>query len=341
MGFNFLAGFIWKGQIDVFSLRQVLVLTIFALDVAMAKLIFSKFSFKWLFLLVLCLTNLFYHITLKSAIVGFLLSFALMLFIKMKDRGLARAKIIVVIFCVAGFSYTLFVYGTDFLPKKLMYQISFKDQVARTIAWRYFKSEVSLAEDFDLATISRSEGDISSNRFRIWKAYLILSLKNFGVAPQGFGHGGIFGVKIDETGHVQGAHNLFFFFAFNSGLIAALLFLALIVRYIYLNILVLSSLKPGIYGRFTREELIALFSFSVTILGISMFEGSIHNLHVASIFWFSVAVLLKRYDALHSNVATSNSFRSCLSTPGKAGEVSSFQLVHSVKPKMKSGDSHY
>jgi len=303
MGLGSLINITWKQPFIAMDLRLVTVLTVFSLNVATAKLLFSRFSLKWLSVFLLCVANLFYNITLKSDVSAFLISCVIMLYIKAKSTYLGKTKVMIVALGTGMLAYIMFVNIVPVLPlpKDIPNEISFGDYVARKVGWRYFKIDITSADEFNLKrAIFAAEADISSTRFAIWKAYMRESLKGFGIAPYGFGHGGVCGMEVDEVrkGDVQGAHNIRIVFALNSGLLAALILTLLIMRYVYLNTTVLSKLRPGIYIQFGQEELIALFAFSISIIGISMFEGSIHNIHVACTFWFCVAVLLKRWDLL-------------------------------------------
>jgi len=278
--------------VDRFGFRQLTMLTILPFNVAVAKLLFSKFSFKWLAISILCMSNIVLRLDLKSCFVGLLISCVFLFYFKIEfsRSGFKKVAIIassVILIIVIIFSIT---------------PIQFKNKMARVVAWRYFQADIYTAEEFEISIFrSALTKDLSRTRFDVWKIYLIESLKGYGFAPYGFAYGDIFGLKIYEYGYTQGPHNLLVFFAFNSGILTALLLLALIIRYTYVNMLALTRAAPGSYRQFNREELIAVFCFSVSIIGTSMVEGSIRNLHVAFTFWLCVAILTRRSSILKTN----------------------------------------
>ena len=295
-GLDYLSSVRGQLSIDRFGLRKSTMMTVLVFNVAAAKLIFSRFRFRWLFILFLSFFNFFFHIHLKSSVLAALISLFIMIYFKLKNSRFGVKRVLAISCSLIIIISIIYIK----LPKP------FKDIMARNIAWRYFKSDIYTTEEFDLniITAAPTKKNISSSRFEIWKAHFNESLNGFGLAPHGFGYGGIFGVKVNEFGYIQGAHNLLFFFMLNSGIIAAILLLLLIIKYIYVNMIVLSKIKSGIYDQFTREDLIAMFSYSVAIIASSMFEGSIRNLHVAWTFWFCVAVLIKRWEILKTAVNT-------------------------------------
>ena len=289
--------------------RQYILLTTFIVIISFTHLLFSKFSFKWLSIFLLGFLNLLYHIFLKSSIIAFILSAVVILIIKAKGNLYQFLKTVLLVSIITIGCYNLF-FNTNiinYIPSISKYGQSFQDEIVRTVSSRIFKVDVLSLENLKAGIYTKD--DILSVRKNIWGAYLNESYKGFGLAPYGFGYGGIFGIKlkIENQYYTQGSHNMLIFFALNSGLICALLITILIIRYIYLNIKILSNLKSStIYGYFTKEDLIGVFSFTVAMIGIAMFEGSIYNVHIAIPFWFCVAVLFKRWDMIYISRFTFN-----------------------------------
>lgn len=293
---NFLSNFRKQYPINKYlGLWNVTILTVLAFNVAAARLLFSRFDFRWLSVLVLCFINFFFHIQYKNSIFALLISCILLFYFKVKisRHGLIKSLIIFcgVVACISVFFMSM--------PSP------FKDRTAKVVAVRYFKvDDVSRAEDFFKCILySNNRSDIMGDRIEVSKIFFKESLKGYGFAPYGFGFAAFESLQIDETVVIQSAHNLIVLFALNSGIIVALIMVLLIIRYIYLNMKILSNLNPGVYGQFTREDLIAMFCFSVSIIAESMFDITIRNIHVAWTFWFCVALLLKRWDILCGNVS--------------------------------------
>jgi|GEM_PF-3261614 len=294
-GLDYLNSFRGQSFASMIDRRQLTMVTVLTFDVAAAQLLFSRFSLRWLAVLCLSVWSFSLFIYIKSAILAVLVSCVVMFYIKVRSNRYGAIKVTMIIFMVVLLGSAIFTKTTK----------PFRDHVARTVAGRYFKTDLYASEEFTLHALRYdSTGDISSTRFDIWKAYARESLKGYGFAPYGFGYGGIFGIEVDnQSGYVQGAHNMILFFALNSGVMAALGLTLLIIRYTYLNMGILSKLRPGLYDQFTREDLIAIFSFTVSIIAGSMVEGSIRNLHVAWTFWFCVAVLLKRWNIMNNSMS--------------------------------------
>lgn len=286
-GLNILSNFRQLSVDKLFGLWHVTILTVLLFNVAAARLLFSRFDFRWLLVLLLCFFNFFFHIQFKNSIFALFISCILLFYfnIKISRRGLMKSLVLlcgVIVFISISF---------------ISLSNSVKNYMVHTVANRYFKAEVRGVDDF-LKEGFKPTRDITGGRLNIWKIYFKESLKGYGFAPNGFGHIGFIGLKIDESGYMQSSHNLIALFAINSGIIVAAMMVLLIIHYIYLNIKMLSKLKPGVYGELTREDLIAMFCFSVSIIAESMFDTSIRNIHVAWVFWFCVALLLKRHNIL-------------------------------------------
>ena len=193
-------------------------------------------------------------------------------------------------------------FSFGFLPQQV------KDYTAYTLASRYLKVEAQQPDqvyegyEFDANILEvAKEKDISAGRFGIWKFYLTESLKGYGMTPHGFGHetwvdwgtGAAFG---------KGEHNILVFFAYHCGIIAAVIMMVAMLYYLFLNMKLLSKIKPGLYGNFDRAELIGIFAFSLSVIGASMVGMVLSNVSLSWFFWFCVAILVKRWSILNATL---------------------------------------
>ena len=272
--------------LDIQKFRYLNLMSLLVFFVVISRLLFSKFSFKWLFILLLFTYSFFLLLGLKSTILPLIFSLVLMFYFKIIYSRLGLIKPLIIV-CTA----TLLIYGLVMsLPE------SSQDSLAYMVGSRYLKTgDITNVNEFkELPSTYKyivNRGDIFSSRPSLWRDSLKESLKGFGLAPYGFG-------STSGEGATVRAHNIIVFYAINSGIITALLILLVIVRYIHLNIKVFTKLKPGQYGLIRGDDLTGVFCFTIAIIMASMWEGSLQNIHVAFLFWFCIAIVLKRWDLM-------------------------------------------
>lgn len=273
------------------SLLYMQLISILAFNMAAARILLKKFNIWWAILLLISFGNIVLRIEYKSCIFAFLISCIVLFYFKAKSSKFGTIKAIAIV------STTLILIAFIFINM----QQKFKDRMAQYVAHRYLKVEnVMTTQGFDEEMLAAaSEKDLSTNRFGIWTYYFKESLKGYGLAPYGFGHAAE--VRSSDNiiiGNMKGTHNLLLFYAYHTGLLTAGLVLLLILIYMYLNTKILLNLKTGIYDYFLREDLIAIFAFTLSVLAVNMVTTSLMNSTLAWLFWFCVAILVRRYNFL-------------------------------------------
>lgn len=276
-------------------------LSVLVFNLAAAKLLFSKFRFGWLCILLLSFFNIALRITGKPAIFTLLVSCCVLLYLKMRNSRFGSIKV----FFITSIAIFLIAISFMSIPQR------FKDYATFVFASRYLKavpraSSAEYVEDFvfdsEIFEVAKRK-DLSAGRFGIWKFYLKESLEGYGMSPYGFGHD----TYVDwGTGAAFGksAHNLLVYFAYQCGLITAIIMLLLIIVFIFSNMKALSKLETGLYGQFSREEIIAIFSFVVSVIAVNMLGVTIDCVELAWFFWFCVVVLVKRWGILRVRMKT-------------------------------------
>lgn len=279
---------------DYLGTTYILIISMLLFNVAATKLIFTKFSIRWLFVLLICFANNVLRFSSKVSIFILFVSCGVLFYFYSRSTRFWMVKLL--FFICGGISLLYLAFG--FLAQEV------KDYTAYTLASKYLKVEQQHAGkvyegyEFDVNILKAvKEKDLSAGRFGIWKFYLKESMKGYGMTPQGFGHD----IWVDwGTGAAfgKGEHNILVFFAYHCGIFAAVIMMVAILYYIFLNMKLLSRIKPGLYGNFDRDELIAIFAFSVTVIGVSMIGMVLSNVSLSWFLWFSVAILVKRWSIL-------------------------------------------
>ena len=274
---------------DIQKFRYLNLMSLLVFIVAMSRLLYSNFSFKWLFILLLCLYNFFLFFGLKSTMVPLICSLILIFYLKSKNSSFGLKKPFILVCTVALLFYGLVMSLSE----------SSQDSLAYLIGHRYLKTgDITNVDEFkELPSTYKSlnTSGIFSSRPSLWVKHLKESLEGFGLAPNGFGYVGFRGGGSIES---QSSHSIIVFFALNSGIITAFLMLLVIIRYVHLNIRVFAKLKLEQYGLIRGDDLTGVFCFTIAIIIASMWEGSLQNIHLAFLFWFCTAIVLKRWDLM-------------------------------------------
>jgi hypothetical protein len=281
---------------DYSGTTYIMIISMLLFNVAAAKLFFSKFSIRWLLVFGICLVNNALRFSSKVSMFILLISCAVLIYFYSQKARFGWIKALFFICATISLMYLSF----GFLPQEA------KDYAAYIFASRYLKVESQKAGavyegyEFDVDILEAiKEKDLSAGRFGIWKFYVKESLKGYGMTPHGFGHD----TWVDWGTGVEfgkGEHNILVFFAYHCGIIAAGIMMVAIVYYIFLNMKLLSRTKPGLYGNYEREELIGIFAFSVSVIGVSMIGMVLSNVSLSWFFWFCVAILVKRWSILNA-----------------------------------------
>jgi hypothetical protein len=279
---------------DYLGTTYILIISMLLFNVAAAKLIFSKLDIRWLLVLLVCFANNLLRIYSKVSVFLLLVSCTVLIYFYSKSIRFGWVKGVFYV-CIAIF---LMYFSFGFLPQEV------KDYTAYTLASRYLKVEDQQAieryegYEFEVNILEAiKEKDLSAGRFGIWKFYLEESVKGYGMTPYGFGHD----TWVDWGTGVEfgkGEHNILVFFAYHCGMIAAVIMMVAILYYLFLNMKLLSKIKPGLYGNFDRAELIGIFAFSVSVIGASMIGMVLTNVSLSWFLWFTVAILVKRWSIL-------------------------------------------
>ena len=180
---------------------------------------------------------------------------------------------------------------------------SFKTEMVEILASRYFKTEITHADEIGYAiAMSRlggSEKDASGGRIDIWKSYLSQASEGIGFSPKGFGAS----ILVNMHGRIWEnfpAHNQAVYFAYHFGFIAALIFVLIVVRFIKNGFQTFIRYRQIKCNGFHMDELIGIFSFIIAVIAAELIVGGpVRNARFAWFFWFFVLVLLRRWKRSH------------------------------------------
>ncbi|WP_251952458.1 hypothetical protein [Salinibacter ruber] len=176
---------------------------------------------------------------------------------------------------------------------------SAKNALVKTFAWRYLKiQDVSSLQELQTNFASAEQKqDLSAGRFDIWGSYFQDAVSGLGLAPDGLG--GAANVYTPLHGYRPGfpAHNTVAYLSYHAGYVAAIAYVLIVGFFLYQGFRYLPRQRWQ-NGVFEKADLVALFSFVVGIIAVGLVGGPLKDFRLAWFFWFSVAVLIRRWSTL-------------------------------------------
>ena len=277
---------------ESYDIWFALYLVVWLFSISLSRLIFFKFNIYWILLTCLSTVVVLLHLTNKPIIFATFISGTVICLLGIFSKS-RKAQFRTIVYSSLGF----FVLISTFY----MLSDSFKNEMVQTLARRYFKSEITHADEIGhaivMSKLGGSEKDVSGGRIDIWKSYLKLAGAGIGVSPKGLGasaqinmHGAIFEDKP--------VHNRFVYLAYHFGFIAALIYVTIVFRFMKNGFVIFRHFRQiDCYG-FSMDKLIGIFSFIIAVIASGMVGGPVNNPRFAWFFWFFVFVILKRWQKL-------------------------------------------
>ena len=260
----------------------------FAWCVAIARLLWRGFAWEATGVLLLGIAVIFVFLTHKPIVFTMLVTMGVLVLVAMRSgkKSVKKRAWRVALSTPALIISTLLV-----LPQAIF------NQLVGIFARRYLKIwAVSSAQDLQnsLSKIGQRQ-DLSAGRFDIWQSYFSESLGGFGLPPDGFGGIPIVYTSLHGWREAFPAHNTVAYIAYHGGLIAAVLYVIIIARFL-----------PDGFNRvhridisddfLNRPEIVGVFAFIVGIIAVSLVGGPLLDYRLSWFFWFLTAVLVKRWN---------------------------------------------
>ena len=177
---------------------------------------------------------------------------------------------------------------------------SVKTEFIKIFAWRYLKlRNISSIQELqsNLGQIGASEQDLSSSRFEIWMDYFQDAVSGLGLAPDGLG--GAADVYTSLHGYQPGfpAHSSVAYLSYQAGYVAAIAYVLIGGLFLYQGFRYLP--RQSNHGSvFQPAAIIAIFAFTVGIIAVGLVGGPLKDYRLSWFFWFSVAILIRRWSYL-------------------------------------------
>ncbi|PKP62123.1 hypothetical protein CVT91_00625 [Candidatus Atribacteria bacterium HGW-Atribacteria-1] len=263
-----------------FSNIYTLTYSVFLFNISLSRIIFKKFSVYYFLLMFFSSAIIILNIINKTMV--FSLFVSIMLFILMtiysiskKELKLNKFIIILLIILLSTLAFTSL-------------SSSIKEDMYEKYKYKYLN-------------IGRgSEGDLSTGRFDIWKAYLNESIKGLGVSRYGLGYE--YTIVVHKMKHINvGEHNILVYFALQFGCISAVCLIFLILMFFYkgFSFFIRHSYNKKVF--FEEYQMIGIFIFLVSQISINMTGLRLADVRTAWIFWFLLTILLKQWRLIERN----------------------------------------
>jgi hypothetical protein len=275
----------------------VLYAGIFSATWAAARLLWRGFVWKDGLLVLAALGVFLLHITHKPILFTFFVSLGALVVAALRSKEaeiISRARNLSI--ALPSILVTLFIV----IPQSIL------NEFIKIFAWRYlkFKNISSLEELQSSFGQAKRAQDVSAGRFGIWQSYFQDAASGLGLAPDGMG--GAAEVYMPLHGYQPGfpAHNTVAYLSYHAGYFAAIAYVLIVGLFLYQGFRYLPSRRRQ-DNVFETADLVAIFAFTVGIIAVGLVGGPLKDYRLAWFFWFSVAVLLRRWSAL-TNVNTNS-----------------------------------
>jgi O-antigen ligase len=96
------------------------------------------------------------------------------------------------------------------------------------------------------------------------------------------------------------AHNTVAYIAYHGGLIAAVLYVAIIARFLLEGFKRVHRIDVST-DFLSRPEIVGVFAFIVGIIAVSLVGGPLLDYRLSWFFWFLTAALIKRWNCVLDN----------------------------------------
>jgi hypothetical protein len=261
---------------------------VFTWSIVVARLLWNGFSWSSLGLLLMGIAVLFVFLSNKPIVFTMLVVLAVLTGIALRsDESRVRTRAWGVTLAIPSVIVaTLLV-----LPQSII------NQLVGIFARRYLKIwAVSSVQDLQssLSEVGQAQ-DLSAGRFEIWQSYFSEASAGFGLAPEGFG--GIPTVTTSLHGVTQGfpAHSTIAYLAYHAGIIAAILYGIIILRFLIEGFQRIHRLDIE-NDYLSRPEIVGVFAFVVGLIAVGLVGGPLMDYRLAWFFWFLTAALVKRWN---------------------------------------------
>ena len=265
----------------------------FAWCIAIARLLWRGFSWRATAVLLLGIAVMIVFLSNKPIVFTMLVTMGVLIVVAMRSN---REDIKKRAWRVALSAPGLIIATLLVLPQSTI------NQLVGVFARRYLKIwAVSSVQDLQnsLSEVGQAQ-DLSAGRFDIWQSYFSESLTGFGLPPDGFG--GVPRVYTSLHGWMEAfpAHNTVAYIAYHGGLIAAVLYASIILRFVIEGFQRINQIEiDGDY--LERPELVGVFAFVVGIIAVSLVGGPLLDYRLSWFFWFLTAALVQRLNRYGSS----------------------------------------
>lgn len=273
----------------------VLYAGIFSATWAAARLLWRGFAWKDLLLVLSALGVFLLHVTHKPIVFTFFVSLGALVVAALLSKEaeiISRARKLSL--ALPSILVTAFVV----IPQSVL------NEFINIIAWRYLKIQnISSFEELQssFGQVGQRQ-DLSAGRFAIWQSYFQDAVSGLGLAPDGLG--GAAEVYTPLQGYLPGfpAHNTVAYLSYHAGYVASISYVLIVGLFLYQGFRSLPC-RGRHDSVFETVDLVAIFAFTVGIIAVGLVGGPLKDYRLAWFFWFSVAVLVRRWSAL-TNVKT-------------------------------------
>ena len=275
-------------------------LTLFALSYHLSKLIFDRYSFWSLFVVVVALMAVVLRITnkpivLSAAVVIFILALVMLLVYK---RGYGKVVMLMAVVFFVVFSAT-------------SSSQEIKGQILSTFVERFYKinippADLSSAKLIDIFKLSAEiqvggSNDVSSGRFELWSGYTASGLQYPIVTPF-FGNRPSIYLSVSDREETFSAHNAIVHYIYHAGLPAAISLMLLMILFIRNGWLYLKKTKSLITLDLRPFQAVSIYAFVVSIIAVELVGGPILSSVTFSWFFWSIVtvffVSLRNYSSI-------------------------------------------
>lgn len=263
-------------------------LTLFALSYHLSKLIFDRYSFWSLIVVVVALLAVVLRIAnkpivLSAAVVIFVLALVMLLVYK---RGYGKVVMLM------GIVFVVF--------SSILSSPEIKGEILSTFVERFYKTNIppadlSSANFIDIIALSSEiqvggVNDISGGRFELWLGYTAAGL-GYPVVTPFFGNRPSIFLSTSGREEVIAPHNAIVHYIYYAGLPAAISLVLLMILFITNGWLYLKKTKSLIMLDLRPFQAISIYAFVLSIIAVELVGGPILSSVTFSWFFWSIITI--------------------------------------------------